>query len=874
MDFCVIIILLQNYGLVKDKVIFDSGFKVLKIKRIFSIFFFTLVAFFGMAGLVFAADPAGLDYAAKTGLGNTDPIVIAAKIIQVVLGFLGIVAVGLIIYAGFLWMTSNGSEERVERAKAIIKNAAIGLIIILSSFAIATFILNKLLGNEDVSIAGTSSSNNSGTGIGALGAGILQSVYPEPYQKEVPRNTSIVVTFREAMDPATICQATGAKCSGENIVKENIRVYKTSQGDSCQTDCGQSNVTEVKVYTNDNKTFVFMPSSYLGSPSEYIWYSVDLGADIKKSDGSLAFQSFDNGYGWSFEVSSKLDLTPPQVVSGGLFPVPDNEMDDVGSTNAAVAATGSITVSGQPQVYVQAKADSPSAQGGSEQAALEGTYNCQADGTISASISSSMTVNVSGVSGVVGGDGASDGKVSLGCGLVLSASDGTFTAGNSWTIAVVAEKQADTLIVGKNLYTFTSSATANDEITVGANTGVTATNIKNALASHSDLNASASGNVVSLTAKVAGKSGNDIALSTASDALMIATMSGGKDKEDTSTTKDKKDKPRNTVIQINFDEAVNPMQVSGTSEELAGYIRVVNLATDENVPGKFIVSNQYKTVEFISNNECGRNACGEKIYCLPENSQLKVELVAANLSGCAGNDDCASKSPYNICGTNGICQESTTSTNFPMASTAFDGIMDMALNSLDGNRNSNAQGPAGFYNENTADTGEGDSFKWSFFISDKIDLDPPLINSTNAANNATGINLSSSVSVNFNKVMMSGSLATGEAIINNGKEDITHKLVNLWSFSSQPIGYWISNKGVDDSPADGEADWTEAFINHTDFADATKYRAQVGSGVKDIYQNCFKPCDGPACTGENDSNPSCCSGALSNVDGVIDQCAQ
>ena len=872
MSFYVIIILLQNYGLVKDKVIFGSRFKVLKIKRLLSIFFFTLVAFFGMADLVFAASLSGIEYAEGTGLGNTHPAVIVAKIIQIALGFLGIIAIALIIYAGFLWMTSNGNEDRIAQAKTILKNAAIGLVIILSSFAIASFILGKLLSGESFFSSGGKDAGYS-SGIGALGNGALKSVYPEPNQKEVPRNTSIVVTFREAIDPQTICQTSGVICSGENIVEENIRIFKTKQGDSCGTDCSDSNVVGVKVHTTDNKTFVFMPDTYLGSPSEYIWYSVNLSADIKKGDGNLVFPSFGSGYLWNFEVSNKIDLTPPQVLSGGVFPVPDNEKDDVGVVEAAVAATGGITVGSQPQAYVYPAAGIPVPQGASEAAVTGGTYNCFSNGTLTVSISDSMIVNVSGVSGVVGGDNAGDGNASLGCGLTLSPEDGTFTAGNSWTIAVTGERQADSLIIGKNLYTFVSGPASGNEITLGANTGATANNIKNALAAHPDLDASVAGNAVSLTAKVAGSAGNSIALSTTSSgSFVIVPMAGGENKKDFSVVKDKRDKPRNAVIQINFNEAMNPMRVSGTSEELADYIRVVNMETDEIVSGKFVVSNQYKTVEFVSDVECGRNACGEKIYCLPENSRLRVELKAANLTTCSVDSDCASRSPYTSCG-GGICKEPATSVNFPLASTAFNGIMDMALNSLDGNRDNNAQGPASYYNENSADAGAGDNFLWSFFINDNIDLTSPLITSTDAANNTPGVNLSDPIIINFDKLMMSGSLSTGEVVVNNGKEDFTHKLVNLWSFSSQPVGYWVTNEGMDNAPLDGEADWTKAYISHTDFADATRYRAQVGSGVKDIYQNCFKPCDGPACSGESAANPSCCSGVTSAVDGVVNECA-
>ena len=79
-------------------------------------------------------------------LSSTDPRTIVGRIINIALGFLGVIAVGLMTYAGFLWMTSDGDEEKITTAKKILKNAAIGLVIILSSWAIATFIISRLSG--------------------------------------------------------------------------------------------------------------------------------------------------------------------------------------------------------------------------------------------------------------------------------------------------------------------------------------------------------------------------------------------------------------------------------------------------------------------------------------------------------------------------------------------------------------------------------------------------------------------------------------------------------------------------------------------------------------------------------------------------------
>ena len=60
------------------------------------------------------------------------------------LGLLGIIAVVLIIYAGFLWMTARGESAQVDKAKDILKNALIGLIIITMAYGITAFVLNAI----------------------------------------------------------------------------------------------------------------------------------------------------------------------------------------------------------------------------------------------------------------------------------------------------------------------------------------------------------------------------------------------------------------------------------------------------------------------------------------------------------------------------------------------------------------------------------------------------------------------------------------------------------------------------------------------------------------------------------------------------------
>jgi hypothetical protein len=80
-----------------------------------------------------------------TGLGERDPRDIIASVIKIILGFLGIVAVVIILLGGFKWMTAGGNEDKVGEAKKLIVAGVIGLVIILAAFAIATFVLDSLI---------------------------------------------------------------------------------------------------------------------------------------------------------------------------------------------------------------------------------------------------------------------------------------------------------------------------------------------------------------------------------------------------------------------------------------------------------------------------------------------------------------------------------------------------------------------------------------------------------------------------------------------------------------------------------------------------------------------------------------------------------
>ena len=86
-------------------------------------------------------DNAGLSVSGEPNQGFTTMI---GSILYVAMGFLGVLLLILFVYAGFLWMTSQGNEEQVTKAKTLIRDAIIGLFIVLAAYSFTRFVLTYL----------------------------------------------------------------------------------------------------------------------------------------------------------------------------------------------------------------------------------------------------------------------------------------------------------------------------------------------------------------------------------------------------------------------------------------------------------------------------------------------------------------------------------------------------------------------------------------------------------------------------------------------------------------------------------------------------------------------------------------------------------
>ncbi len=94
-------------------------------------------------GLAAAGKISGLMTACANGTNCI--AIIVGKILATALSFLGILFLGLLLYAGFLWMTSGGEEERAKKARQMIGNAVAGLIIIVASYVITNYVMEQVI---------------------------------------------------------------------------------------------------------------------------------------------------------------------------------------------------------------------------------------------------------------------------------------------------------------------------------------------------------------------------------------------------------------------------------------------------------------------------------------------------------------------------------------------------------------------------------------------------------------------------------------------------------------------------------------------------------------------------------------------------------
>ena len=79
-----------------------------------------------------------------TPIGNVDPNTVIGRVIKGFVGAVGVVALIMFIYAGFLMMTAGGNAQQVDKGKKTMIWATIGLIGVFLSYAAVEAVLKTL----------------------------------------------------------------------------------------------------------------------------------------------------------------------------------------------------------------------------------------------------------------------------------------------------------------------------------------------------------------------------------------------------------------------------------------------------------------------------------------------------------------------------------------------------------------------------------------------------------------------------------------------------------------------------------------------------------------------------------------------------------
>ena len=112
------------------------------IKRVVLV---AIVAIVTVSALPVLALDTGLQYGTATGLGTKDVREGIMSIVNLLFGFLGVLAIVGIVFGGFKMMTSGGNAEKTADGQKVVAAGVIGLVIIFLAYAIASFVINQLI---------------------------------------------------------------------------------------------------------------------------------------------------------------------------------------------------------------------------------------------------------------------------------------------------------------------------------------------------------------------------------------------------------------------------------------------------------------------------------------------------------------------------------------------------------------------------------------------------------------------------------------------------------------------------------------------------------------------------------------------------------
>lgn len=109
---------------------------------------FSLLLFFGYTLPAFAIETGLNETANRAGLKSKNTLSlpqIVGNVLGAALALIGVIFLVLVVYGGFIWMTAGGDTDKVGKAKQMITNGVIGLVIVMGGYIITNFVLKAVL---------------------------------------------------------------------------------------------------------------------------------------------------------------------------------------------------------------------------------------------------------------------------------------------------------------------------------------------------------------------------------------------------------------------------------------------------------------------------------------------------------------------------------------------------------------------------------------------------------------------------------------------------------------------------------------------------------------------------------------------------------
>jgi hypothetical protein len=299
-----------------------------KHKKILIALLMAVTLVFGLMSYTLAADTFGVNNVGQTvNLAGGDLRVTIANIIRVFLGFLGIVFLCVILYGGFMYMTAGGTDQKIDTAKKILINGTIGLVIIMASFAITSFVIGALSDATGIgaNINGSCPpGSNCGGGNVPTGSGFTLRVSPEGPNK--PLNSRITITYPANHAPLPDNDYADAKT--------NIKVFTVVN--AVETELTGTVTVDANVVTFTPTGTCPAVCKTTGCFAEQTSYKVKVNSVKDINGDSSACPNASQGYCYQsvFGTSSSCDVDAP-VATIGVTPNP---------VKLGTSITGAVTV--------------------------------------------------------------------------------------------------------------------------------------------------------------------------------------------------------------------------------------------------------------------------------------------------------------------------------------------------------------------------------------------------------------------------------------------------------------------------------------------------------------------------------------------------